>query len=281
MKKKLLAAAAALGTFAAITPASAADMALKAPPPPVVWDWTGGYVGANVGYSWGDWKSSSLAAIFPGGLATASPNVDGWLGGFQAGYNWQASPQWVLGIEGDFQWTGESASDPYSDSISFPSGIGTGICDAHPICTETVTTTGVDNWKLPWFATLRGRAGYLVDPTFLIYGTGGLAVGGTQFSNVSTTTATVTNSIGQVFPGFPVTTSAAFSGTEDRLGFAVGAGVEKKFAQNWSVKAEYLFLDFGSYTFLAGTGVDTNVQLYDNIFRVGLNYQFSGPAAAH
>lgn len=78
-----------------LSAASAADMALKAPPPvPVVWNWTGGYVGANVGYSWGRWDSNDVGgtAIFPspGGLGTTDdPNVKGWLGGFQAGYNYK------------------------------------------------------------------------------------------------------------------------------------------------------------------------------------------------
>jgi outer membrane immunogenic protein len=52
-------------------PAMAADMPAKAPvykavPPPVIYDpWTGFYLGANGGYSWARWESSSPAAIFP------------------------------------------------------------------------------------------------------------------------------------------------------------------------------------------------------------------------
>jgi len=44
--------------------------------------------------------------------------------------------------------------------------------------------------------------------------------------------------------------------------------------QNWSVKVEYLFMDFGSYTFLAGTGFDTNVKMIDNVIRGGVNLKF-------
>jgi outer membrane immunogenic protein len=128
---------------------------------------------------------------------------------------------------------------------------------------------------LPWFATLRGRVGLVEGESWLFYGTGGLAIGATKFANASSATLTITNNIGQNFPGTPVTVASAFSGTSDRVGFAVGGGVEKMLSQNWSAKAEYLYLNFGSHTFLAGTGFDTNIKLQDNIVRVGLNYKFT------
>lgn len=280
--KKLIAAA-ALIVFASITSAGAADLPLpvKAPPPPPrIWSWTGFYAGGNGGYSWGDWDSTNVGgtSTFPGTStalgSTASPDVKGWFGGLQAGYNYQLSPQWVIGVEGDFDWSGESASDLASASTSAPSSIVTGICDAHPICTTTITSATTNDWKLPWFATLRARGGFVADQTWLLYGTGGVAFAGTKFSTGATTTTTIVNGIGQTFPGFPVTTSSALSDTSDRVGFAVGGGVEKMLSQNWSVKAEYLFLDFGTHTFLAGTGFDTNVKLFDNIVRAGVNYKF-------
>lgn len=108
MKNKLAVGSISLVTLAAI-PAYAADMPLKAPPP--VLSWTGGYVGLNGGYGWGDWDSDSIAAIFPDGVTTtADPDVRGWFGGVTAGYNWQSSQQWVVGVEGDFDWSGEKAS---------------------------------------------------------------------------------------------------------------------------------------------------------------------------
>ena len=95
----------------------AADMAVKAPPAPLppVYTWTGGYVGVNVGYGWGNENASQTTisgADFPiigaGTLLYNSPNSfrlhpEGVLGGAQIGYNWQVSPIGVLGVEADFQ----------------------------------------------------------------------------------------------------------------------------------------------------------------------------------
>ena len=283
--KKLLIAGAALTALIG-TPALAADMALKAPPPPApVLSWTGGYVGLNGGYGWGRWNSNSIAAIFPDGVTTnADPDVKGWFGGVTAGYNWQTSQQWVVGIEGDFDWSGERASDSASSTTSaltvgFPAGVG--LCDAHAPCTTTTTAATNNEWRKEWFATLRARAGYLIEPTWLLYGTGGLAFAGAKFSTASTTTTTITDSIGDIVnpatsgPGSPVTTAAAFSQTRDVVGLAVGGGVEKQLSQFWSVKAEYLFMDFGTHTFLVGTGNDTSIRLIENVVRVGVNYHFN------
>jgi outer membrane immunogenic protein len=54
----------------------------------------------------------------------------------------------------------------------------------------------------------------------------------------------------------------------------VGVGVEKAIDAHWRVKVEYLYMDFGSRTFLTGTGLDDRIRLHDNIARVGFNYRF-------
>jgi outer membrane immunogenic protein len=280
--RRVFVACAALSVLLAAAPAFATDMPLKAPPAPPTPMWTGFYIGANGGYGWGNWNSDSVASIFPDGVTTtADPNVSGWFGGVTAGYNWQVAHQWVLGLEGDFDWSGEKASDSSSSSTSAPSGIGIGLCDGHAPCTTTTTAAIGNEWEKPWFATLRVRGGYLIEPTWLLYGTGGLAFAGTKFATTSSTTTTTTDSIGQIVNpsspftiGTPVTTSAALSETQDRVGFAIGGGVEKLLSQNWSVKAEYLFMDFGKHTFLAGTGEDTTITMIENIVRVGVNYRF-------
>jgi len=121
------------------TPALAADMALKAPPPPPapVYSWTGWYVGGNVGYSWGDAPTTGNASLvtFPG-LLTLNPgfpgfpasfafadhttHLNGAIGGGQVGYNYQFSPNWVLGFETDIQASGQRGSGSFADPFSTP-----------------------------------------------------------------------------------------------------------------------------------------------------------------
>lgn len=142
----------AAGVCAGATAALAADLpppaapAYKAPPPIAVFDWTGFYIGVNVGYGWGS------ARLTAGGV-TGSENLNGIVGGGQFGYNWQRGP-WVFGLEVDGQGTDQKAN--------FAATVG------------AVTVT--ENDKLPWFFTARGRVGYTVTPMVMIYATGGAAI---------------------------------------------------------------------------------------------------------
>ena len=80
----------------------------------------------------------------------------------------------------------------------------------------------------------------------------------------------------------PVTVLATpISESQTRLGWTVGAGLEKKFNRNWSAKLEYIYIDFGSRTYFGGTPEQTGVTFRDHIVRAGINYQFtSGPVVA-
>jgi outer membrane immunogenic protein len=151
MKKFAFAAAALiLGTAGA----SAADMAArpytKAPPMAAVYNWTGFYIGAQVGGAFGD--VDAVSGPFPGVNNQAySYDLSGVVGGGHIGYNWQVSPNWVFGFEGDGEAT--SVRD---------SGIGT-LGFFH----ET---------RLNWLASARARLGYAAGNT-LLYVTGGAAFG--------------------------------------------------------------------------------------------------------
>ncbi len=294
MKKSSLGIA--LLALASAGSAMAADLPIytKAPPPVVLDPWTGFYVGGNVGYSWGRWDSTSpfaltfptgagIGATTPAGFAnaiatdftnSASPNVKGWIGGGQAGYNWLRG-QWLFGLEGDLQASGERASLDGGAALSFTFGDGTRV-------TDTITMS--NSWNLRWFGTFRGRVGMTVggDNSWLLYATGGLAVGRQEFSHSQLTTVTLTTPAGAT-----ASASAALAGSEatTRAGIAVGAGIEKAIDKNWRLKVEYLYLDFGTHTFLAGIGpgittvagpatIDTSIRMRDNIVRVGLNYRF-------
>jgi len=161
MKRILLAATALLAWAAA--PASAADLAPKmvTKAPQAIWDWTGFYVGGYVGVG-----TNRSHAFDP--TAGASGELDfvgtGFTGGGVAGYNWQVSRNWVVGIEGDIGYLGLS-----HNSLDYNEG-------AAQLFTNQETN---------WLATLRGRVGYTTGPN-LTYVTGGAAWVHTKDSLVST-----------------------------------------------------------------------------------------------
>jgi outer membrane immunogenic protein len=160
---------------------------------------------------------------------------------------------WLLGVEADLQATGQKADLDGFFSVA--------------IGDFRTTLMQNNHWNLPWFGTLRGRAGATFAETWLVYVTGGLAVGRAEFTQ--TTTATITT-----LGGSPVASATVVNGDASTMvGFAVGAGIEKAFDPHWRVKVEYLYVDLGSHTFGPGTFNDT-IRVRDNIVRVGLNYRF-------
>jgi outer membrane immunogenic protein len=253
--KRLTIAVAALSLAVVSAPAFAADMALKAPPPAPVYNWTGWYAGLNIGGSWGNSSSTVTFAGVP--IATAgTQRLDGIIGGGQLGYNWQ-SGNWLLGLEADIQGSSERYSDP---------GLATLNIFLPQLGGFFPGTLGV-NEKLDWFGTLRGRLGVLVTPTWLLYATGGLAYGEIKTNETMT------------FGGVLVGTNN-FNTT--RAGWTLGGGLEGSISSNWSAKLEYLYIDLGtvSSTFApvgvlpALTPVAFSSHVTDNILRVGLNYHF-------
>jgi outer membrane immunogenic protein len=154
--RKLLLTATALAAIAG--PAFAADLPARpvykaAPPPPPVYGWTGFYFGANIGYSWGNLNNDFIA---PGaGTFSESQRLEGVVGGFQWGYNWQIG-NWVLGTESDFMFSGERGSTTYC------AGLLACVTASH---------------RLPWESTARTRLGVLMTPNILLYGTAGVAFG--------------------------------------------------------------------------------------------------------
>jgi outer membrane immunogenic protein len=264
MKKLILAGVAIAALFSGS--AMAADIrtrpVYKAPPPPPVFSWTGFYIGANVGYGWADTSadvvgSDPASAIFlafadPGGpplgsLFSSSFRQKGWLGGVQAGYNWQLAGNWLAGVEADIQAADVSGSF-FNRIFSSPASFGTNF--PFDLSSER---------ELKWFGTVRGRLGFLLTPNILIFGTGGLSYGRTQAS------ATIVNAPP---PGFnnivniPVgalaficnatapAVAVCYAGSDSRtsVGWAAGAGVEVGLWGNVTAKLEYLHVDLGGQT---------------------------------
>jgi outer membrane immunogenic protein len=194
--KKLFLASIAFVTLSAGSSAWGADLRVKAPiykaPPPVqVFGWTGFYVGANVGYSWGrssnDWDffapnlnifAGTTTCIPAGGALCAagsdSNKLNGVIGGLQAGYNWQTGSL-LVGIETDIQASGQEGDRIFS--TGFP------VNPTLPPALVEATYTQ----KLQWLGTARGRIGFATDRT-LLYVTGGLAYGRVAINGSATAT---------------------------------------------------------------------------------------------
>jgi outer membrane immunogenic protein len=294
MRRNLLAAV-AIGTLLA-APAFAADLAVphiytKAPPVAVDpgYNWSGFYAGLNIGYGWG--RSAATTDFIDGGGALLSSsagtfNLNGVTGGGQIGYNWQRG-MFVAGIEADFQGSGQKgrfgalcagAPDGLQDGICTPGHRGDNTFD--PALPVTFDLTQ----KLDWFGTVRGRLGVAVTPRVLLYGTGGLAYG-----HITTSGSVSAINVGG-FPGADGGTftpvAGSFASSTTKVGWTAGAGVEGGFADNWSARLEYLYVDLGTVSgslttpVLALSGAPLVVgyrsHVTDNILRFGVNYRFSG-----
>jgi outer membrane immunogenic protein len=256
--KKQFLLGAAIGALSVINPA------LAAPP---AYNWTGCYIGGNAGYSWGRASgATSTPSInsmgggsLPLGLPTWYPislNPEGVIGGGQIGCNRQFDNRYVFGFETDFQ--GSAQHDSNSRNHLFNDGEG-----ASGTVNQNVEA------KLKWFGTVRGRAGLLITPSVMVYGTGGLAYGNISVNNTFTVSGTTFSGV------------ASFGDSKTKIGWTLGAGIEGVLFNwnNWTWKIEYLYIDFGS---LSGSGVDPligpyswNVNVIDNIVRVGLNYRIT------
>jgi outer membrane immunogenic protein len=253
--RKLLLAMSALAAFVAVDVASAADMELKAPPPPPVDVWGGWYVGLNVGGSFGRVRDTTNDGVL---FSSMSSKLNGVIGGGQVGYNWH-SGNWLLGLEADIQGSSEHGTA----TTNIPASCGFGCIIAGTLA-PSITLS--DQEKLVWFGTVRARAGILATPTWLLYATGGLAYGGIHSNEIVTTVVPVPAG----FVAIGATTATANFNTT-KAGYAAGGGVEGVVSGNWTVKLEYLFMDFGTFTNnFAPIPLSTHVT--DNIVRVGLNY---------
>jgi outer membrane immunogenic protein len=235
--KKILIGAAALAAFAG--PAFAADMPArtysKAPvytAPALIYNWTGFYIGGHLGGAFaGDNSLQGSDARF--------------LGGVQAGFDYQFAPNWVIGAEAQYSWLGGGNNN----GVLFPGG--------------TLVTTNNSSQ----LGSVTGRVGYTWGPA-LLYAKGGY---GWRDSN----------NLGVAVNGVPV----AFTTDGSRKdGYTVGAGLEYMFAPNWSAKAEYQYYNFGSTTFTSGPAdiVGVRGREDEHTVKVGVNYRFGwgGPSAS-
>jgi outer membrane immunogenic protein len=245
----------------AVGPASAADLGVPArgPMPAPAYNWTGFYLGGNVGYGNGEDSVSTSSTL--GGAPFGSPfsfetKSNGFFGGGQAGFNYEFPTNFVIGVEAD--------------------GDGSGISGSSSTCPGTfqVPNCSLHNIRLEDFGTVRGRFGYAWN-NVLVYGTGGWAWGDGQ------ATATLSPKFSPSgFANSSATVSPSISG------WVVGAGVEVGLLSfpGWTVRLEYLHLEFDNIgnTLNFGTvpvlGALVSTSTANNRFdtlRFGVNYLFS------
>jgi len=252
---RLILAAAAVGiAFLAVSDANSADTypaRQRAQMDRLVssvqpYNWTGFYVGLNGGYGRGQLRNDDPYGI--GDIGTK-----GWTFGATAGYNWQFANRWVLGLETDFNWANIGGSQSR---------------DLCPGC-GSFSYTETQDVKMPWFGTTRARLGFLPWQDLMVYATGGAA-----FAEVKSNTTSGSNSWWGSY-------AYDSSSSDWKVGWTAGGGAEYALDRNWSIKAEYLYVDIGlrkncySYSGFgyASSSCDT-AKLGEHIVRAGLNYKF-------
>lgn len=218
--------------------AAAADLILApvAPMAPMLstYDWTGFYIGGKAGVisTIGDPNYNNTG--FPG--FHGDLDATSLFGGLYAGANFQVGSGFVLGIDGDVNYSGQTVASPLLN--------GAGV----PVAGQSF------NAELLWFGSGRLRAGYAFD-RFLPYVTGGFA-----FADYN-----VTNTVGAV-------TEAANSAM--RVGWTVGGGFEYAATDEWIVRAEYRYSDYGSVNSGSVVFDDYDIGLTTHDVSVGLAYKF-------
>ena len=267
-----------VAALAVAFPAFAADLPSRkaapvAPPAPAV-SWTGFYAGLDAGYTWSSTAATVIAAgqglnqvgvqqwapypfLTPG---VASLNSSGFLGGGHIGWNYQLHSFSRIVAGGELDAATLAINEQTSTFIT-PGGLNTSIAEI--------------GRAFNWAGSARGRIGFLLTPSMLVYGTGGFGFGQ---ANVGAT------SYGSAL-------AATYApGTQGRIygGVAFGGGVEWMFLPNWSLKAEYLHFDLGKHTasfagfaygsvpqFPVAQQFLATVPLRQDAVKIGVSYHFN------
>jgi len=228
--------------------ALAADLPRRSPPPafiapPPLFTWTGVYIGGQIGYAFGNSYSN-----IPGTGFAQSSSPEGVIGGAHVGYNYQIN-QFVVGLEGDV------------DGLNFSNSNTLG---------NFYTTGGFyESTRIPVEGSIRGRVGYAWDRV-LFFATGGAAFADIQHQYAVSNLQGVLQAVTLVTTYDP---NNPYSST--RVGWTVGGGVEYALSNNWSVRGEYRYTDFGhSSDYLASIGQTITNHIIEHRVTVGFSYKF-------
>jgi outer membrane immunogenic protein len=223
-------------------PALAADVAVPMSPPPTA---PTNYYPAAAPINWGGLYVGINGGYAFGssdwsnaGVSTGSFGTNGAVAGGTAGFNYASFGGLMFGVEGDVDWSGLNGGSSVAACVGLGAPAGT-----------TCRT------QSDWLVTARMRAGYAFDRV-LIFGTGGAAIAGIQ--------------VGLSPPG-------VYQSLAPQLGWTAGAGIEFAFADNWTAKVEYLYVDLGTVSCATGAGCGVlsaaSLSLTESLVRVGVNYK--------
>jgi outer membrane immunogenic protein len=244
LKYVLLTGVAATALMAAAGSVFAADlMPLKAAPPVVAYDWSGVYVGGVLGGAWGRTDSSDPGLGVIGTLVsvpvTQTTDSSGFIGGVEGGMRYQLG-KLVVGTEADITWGNVNGTS--TTSFGPPGAPG--------LLTRSITADS------NWIGTATNSIGIAHD-RWLIYSKAGVAWAHTNYTD---------NWVANVGGSIPLFTGA---GSENRVGWTVGAGIEWAVWNNWSVKAEYDYLDFGNQTVAINGTLPSRHRQFSGVVRHG------------
>jgi outer membrane immunogenic protein len=255
--------------------AMAADMPAMAPMV-TYYDWTGWYMGAHAGARWVEDFNPGIVTL-GGPLFVGTRGDDtSFVAGGQAGYNRQFAPNWVAGIEGDISWglNKVTAIDPAGALVV------TNVLNVPQVGFNTVTTTSIAtalDARLNWNASVRGRIGYARD-RWWFFVTGGLALADAELRGIQALTQTVQvfRTAGPDLVSTTVVAGAPLVGKRGEIlyGPTVGGGIEWAFADNWSLRGEYLYADYGRQTVALANGTFFRTDFTTHTARIALNYKF-------
>jgi outer membrane immunogenic protein len=279
------------------------------PPPLPRFSWTGCHLGAHVGGGFAEEKFTGQATtaipvapltvviqppIGPPTIFTQNQSISafgindnstsfgesGMLAGAQAGCDLQVGPAWVVGIDAEASGGNISGNKTQTESapyIGFPAPT-----------TTSISSTGNLSLRTNFISTVTGRFGYSVERgRGLFYAKAGAAFANNSYTFAGQATVNSCNTfvvnasagLGTCTAPNPSSTSIlAFTGSEMRMGWTVGAGIEWAVLDNWSIKLEYDYLDFGTRNVMLGNSAPSsagiNVNQRINEVKLGVNYLF-------
>lgn len=224
-------------------------------------NWAGWYAGAGLGYSEvkGEWKNKQsyftggIPFVFPGSDQSDDMRTNGAIGSLNVGYNWVVAPRWVVGAEGSWFY-----ADQDNKANDIPG--------LNPLGASYAKFTAKDG------ALLKARAGYLVSPNTMLYGSAGVAYQRFRTKAVCPADTLVCN---------PALGTQSYSSSGSEWGWTLGFGLEHAFTNRWMGRVDYSYANFRSNNFwamvpVAGVshGSYAKISPTSQTLTFGLNYKF-------